>query len=356
MPTDAKAFEEKAKELTHKMLQGRDSIICIDSHTGGEPTRLVVGGLPEIKGDSITEKTKFFSENYDYLRTVLTAEPRGRKAMHAFVLCPPCSDEADFGVIIMCALGYLGMCGHGLIGTVASVIEAGIVEPVEPVTHLLVETPSGLIRVRVDISDGKVLGVTFRNQPSFVYKKDLEIDVGKLGKLKVDVAYGGNWYVVVDVDQLGLEIKIENLAQFTEANDLILEAVNACVSAEHPSLGPAGKIDQIVFVGPAKNPEADSMNLVTSKELGFDRSPCGTGSSAKMAVLYAKGKLGLNEEYIHESGITGSLFRSRLIEETKVGPFNAVIPEITGSAYITGVNYILLDPRDPLKHGFYLGV
>jgi proline racemase len=354
MPAVDKAFEERAIRLTQELLRARGSIVCIDSHTGGEPTRLVVGGLPEIKGDSITEKSEFFAENYDHLRTALTAEPRGRKAMHAFILCPPSTDEADFGVIITCALGYLGMCGHGLIGTVASVIEAGIVKTVEPVTHVTVETPSGLMKVRADVSNGKIEGVTFRNQPSFVYKEDLEIEIAHYGKLTVDIAHGGNWYVVVDVGQIGLEISVENLEKLGEANNPILEAVNASISAEHPQLGPAGEIPQMVFMGPAKNPEAHSMNLITSEALGYDRSPCGTGSSAKMAVLYAKGKLKLNEEYVHESGTTGSLFRSRLVEETKVGSMDAVVPEITGFAYITGINYIIMDPRDSLRHGFYV--
>jgi len=355
MSTTNKAFEERAIKLTQELLRARDSIVCIDSHTGGEPTRFVVGGLPEIKGDNITEKSRFFEENYDYLRTVLTAEPRAHKAMHAMILCSPSTDEADFGLIITCALGYLGMCGHGLIGAVASAIEAGIIKAVEPVTHVTVETPSGLMKVHADVSNGEVGGVTFRNQPSFVYKEDLEIETDKYGKLKVDVAYGGNWYVVVNVEQLGLEISIENLDKLGEANNLILEAVNASVSAEHPQLGPAGKIPQMVFVGPAKNPEAHSMNLITSEALGYDRSPCGTGSSAKMAVLHAKGKLRLNEEYVHESGTTGSLFRGRLVEETKLGSIDAVVPEITGFAHISGINYIVMDPRDSLRHGFYVG-
>jgi proline racemase/trans-L-3-hydroxyproline dehydratase len=354
MPASDKAFEERAIKLTQELLRARDSIICIDSHTGGEPTRLVVGGLPAIRGDDITEKSKFFEENYDYLRTTLTAEPRAHKAVHAFILCPPSTHEADFGVIVACALGYLGMCGHGLIGTVASVIEAGIVEAVEPVTHVTVETPSGLMKVRADVSNGKVEGVTFRNQPSFVYAQDLQIDIATYGKLAVDVAYGGNWYVVVDVEQLGLEINVENLEKLGEASNLILATVNASISAEHPELGPAGEIPQMVFVGPSKNPEANSMNLITSEALGYDRSPCGTGSSAKMAVLHAKGKLKLNEEYVHESGTTGSLFGSRLVEETKVGPIDAVVPEITGFAYVSGINHIIIDPRDSLGHGFYV--
>jgi len=347
-----RVFEERVAKLTEGLQRTRETIVCIDSHTGGEPTRLVVGGLPEIKGSTITEKTKFFEENYDHLRTTLTAEPRGRRAIHALILCPPSTAEADFGLIIACALGYLGMCGHGLIGAVTTAIELGIVKPVEPVTHVVVETPSGEMRVRADIVNGKVEGVTFRNQPSFVFKQDLEIEIDKYGRLTVDIAYGGNWFVVVDAEQLGLELSTTNLDKLGEANNLILAAVNNQVSVEHPILGRGGTIDQMVFMGPPKNPMASSMNLTTSDALGFDRSPCGTGSSAKMAVLHAKGKLGLNEEHVHESATTGSLFCGRLIEESKLGPIDAVVPEITGNAYLTGIHHVLIDPRDSLKYGF----
>ncbi|MBW2058505.1 MAG: proline racemase family protein [Deltaproteobacteria bacterium] len=355
MSDKSEAFEKRAAAVTEKLLRSRESIVCIDSHTGGEPTRLVVGGMPEIKGDTITEKSRFFAENYDHLRTTLTAEPRGHKTMHAFILCPPTTDEADFGVVIACALGYLDMCGHGLIGAVASAIEAGIVRAEEPETRVVVETPAGLIVVRIRVSNGKAESVAFRNQPAFVYKRDLEVDVAPFGRFTVDIAFGGNWYVVVEAEKLGLEIDVKNLDRFSEANNRILETVNAVVSPEHPILGPGGKIPQMVFVGPPKNPEADSMNLVTSEALGYDRSPCGTGSSAKMAILHARGQLKLNQDYVHESGTTGSLFRSRLVEETKIGTFDAVIPEIEGSAYVTGINYIMTDPRDSLTHGFYVG-
>ncbi|MEE9541668.1 MAG: proline racemase family protein [Candidatus Bipolaricaulota bacterium] len=347
-------FEERALKLTEQLVRGRESIVCIDSHTGGEPTRLVIGGFPEIKGSNIGEKSQFFERNYDHLRTVLTAEPRGRKAMHALVLCPPSTAEGDFGLIIMCALGYLGMCGHGLIGAVATAIEVGIIEGVEPVTRVVVETPSGEMRVRANVIDGKVENVTFRNQPSFVFKQDLEIEIETYGRLNVDVAYGGNWFAVVDAEQLGVELSNANLDKLGRANNLILNAVNSQISVNHPILGPgAGEtIDQMVFMGPPRNPIADSMNLTTSDALGFDRSPCGTGSSAKMAVLHAKGRLGLNEDYVHESATTGSLFRGRLVKETQVGSIDAVIPEITGSAYLAGVYHTLVDPRDSLKDGF----
>lgn len=345
-------FKQKNEELKKHLPEGSEIITCIDSHTGGEPTRFAISGLPEIKGDNIKEKAKFFQENYDYLRTALTQEPRGRKAMHALILCSPTNPEADFGIIITCALGYLGMCGHGLIGIVDTAIETGIIEPNEPETKVNVETPSGLMKVRAQVSNRKVEGVTFRNQPALVYQEDLNLNLDPYGSVKVDIAYGGNWYAVVNVDQLGLEIRTENLDKFSKANNLILEAINEKITPEHPELELEDKVSQLVFVGPPQNPKADSMNLVTSQELGYDRSPCGTGSSAKMAALYSKGEIGLNEEYIHESGTTGSLFSTQLVEETTIKSTKAVVPEVTGYSYITGVNYVTIDPNDSFKHGF----
>ena len=351
MTMDGARFEERTAELAERLRQDMETIVCVDSHTGGEPTRLVIGGLPHIEGKTISEKSKFFEKNYDHIRTILTAEPRGRQAMHALILCPPTSEEADFGLIITCALGYLDMCGHGLIGAVSTVIEMGIVEAVEPLTELTVETPSGEMWVQAKIVDGKVDGVTFRNQPAFVPYRDVEIEIPKYGTIKVDVAYGGNWFPIVDAQQLGLELSNKNLKNVGEATDFILEAVRAVITPEHPVLG-RGSIDQMVFMGPSRNPTAHSMNLTTSTALGFDRSPCGTGSSAKMAVLHAQGKLGMNEEHVLESATTGSLFRGRLIEATKVGDLDAVVPEITGYAYLTSIQYMLVDDRDSLKHGF----
>lgn len=345
------AYIERALQLTEQLRRDKDAIVCVDSHTGGEPTRLVIGVLPPIEGNSISEKSQFFERNYDHIRTMLTAEPRGRQAMHALFLCPPSTARADFGLIITCALGYLDMCGHGLIGAVSTVLELGIVEPVEPVTELIVETPSGEMRVQAEIVNGKVEGVTFRNQPAFVPYRDVEIEIPKYGAIKVDVAYGGNWFPIVDAEKLGLELSNNNLKNVGEATDFILEAVRSVITPEHPLLG-RGSVDQMVFIGPSRNPAAHSMNLTTSTALGFDRSPCGTGSSAKMAVLHAQGKLGLNEIHVHESATTGSLFKGRLVEAAKVGDLDAVVPEITGYAYLTGIQYMLVDDRDSLKHGF----
>ena len=352
MAVAQKGFQISAPRLPQEWL--RDAIVCIDSHTGGEPTRLVVSGIPEISGDSAREKTRFFADSLDHLRTTLTGEPRAHQAMHALVLCPATSNEADFGVIIMCALGYLDMCGHALIGAVTTVLEAGIIKADEPETVVIVETPAGIMRTRAHVVNGKVLSVTFRNQPAFVYKRDLEVCVEPFGNLNVDIAYGGLWYVIVDADQVNISLDISNLDRLSHASRSILKAVNSAVVAEHPILGPAGDLPQLLFTGPPTNPEADGKNFNMSTELGFDRSPCGTGSSARMAVLHAGGVLGLNREYVHESAATGGLFRGRLVEKVKVGSIEAVVPEITGRAHITGVNHIITDPDDPLRHGFYV--
>lgn len=324
---------------------------CVDSHTAGEPTRLVIGGVPFLSGRDIIEKTGFLAENMDYIRTTLTREPRGHAPVHATVVTPPSGEEADFGLIFMSALGYLRMCGHALIGAVTSLLELGIVAAREPETKLSVETLAGNIAVRARVSQGRVESVTFRNQPAFVYKSDVEVNVGSIGKLSVDIAYGGLWYAIVEARKVGLEIGLHNLEGLVRLAALIREAVNARVSAVHPQTGALESIPQVLFVGPPVHPEADGRNFVTSRELGFDRSPCGTGSCAKMALLHARGELHLGQDYVHES-IIGTLFRGRLVEETKVGSIHAVVPEITGSAYITGINHVVIDPRDPLKHGF----
>lgn len=352
MAVAQKGSEISAQRFPQEWL--RDAIVCIDSHTGGEPTRLVVSGIPEVSGDNAREKTRFFADNLGHLRSTLTGEPRAHQAMHALVLCPATSEEADFGVIIMCALGYLDMCGHALIGAVTSVLEAGIIKADEPETVVTVETPAGIMRTRAHVVNGKVLSVTFRNQPAFAYKRDLEVCVEPFGNLKVDIAYGGLWYVIVDADQVNISLDLSNLDRLSHASKSILKAVNSAIVAEHPVLGPAGDLPQLLFTGSPTNPEADGKNFNMSTELGFDRSPCGTGSSARMAVLHANGVLDLNKEYVHESAATGSLFRGRLVEKVKVGPIEAVVPEITGDAHITGVNHIIADPGDPLRHGFYV--
>jgi len=350
-------MEKWGKELPGdfgvKMIKRFGSILCIDSHTGGEPTRTVVSGLPEIKGTTISEKLDYFKKNLNKYSSLFIMEPRAHKQMHATIVCPPCTPEGDFGLVIVCALGYLGMCGHGLIGAVVSVLEAGIIKPVEPITELKVETPSGIMSVEAEYKNGKVGGVTFKNSPSFVFAEDVKIDTPSFGRMQVDVAYGGNWYVVINAEKHDLELNKDKLSIIGEANNEILSAINKIVVPLHPELGKLDKpIDQVVFYGPPKREDADTMNLISSEALGYDRSPCGTGSSAKMAVLHKKGILKTGEPYTHESCITGAVFKSRVLEEVQLGSIKGIIPEITGFAYLSSINNIVMDERDELRFGF----
>jgi proline racemase len=326
---------------------------CIDTHTGGEPTRTIIGGMPHIPGKTIVDKMTHLKENMDWLRTALMYEPRGHSVMSGVVLTEPIHPEADFGVIFIETGGYLPMCGHDTIGVSTALVETGMVPVQEPVTQIVLETPAGLTRVRVEVMNGAAKSVTFRNVPSFIFADDVEIDVPQMGKIKMDVAYGGNVYAILAADAIGTEICPENANKFIEKGRIIRDAVNAQIKIAHPEKPFINECTHVEFFGEPTLPEAHVKNTVLFGDVGIDRSPCGTGTSAKVACLYAKGKLSLHEEFIHES-ITGSVFKARAVEETRVGKYRAVIPEVTGSAHIMGLNQIFIDPDDPLKHGFLL--
>jgi proline racemase len=326
---------------------------CIDTHTGGEPTRTIIGGLPRIPGATIVDKMTHFKENMDWVRTALMYEPRGHSVMSGVVLTEPTHPEADIGVIFIETGGYLPMCGHDTIGVSTALVETGMVAVEEPVTRIALDTPAGLTRVRVEVVNGAAKSVTFRNVPSFVFADDVDIDVPEIGKIKMDVAYGGNVYAILRADAIGAEICPENANKFIEKGRIIRDAVNAQLRIEHPEKPFINACTHVEFFGQPTLPEAHVKNTVLFGDVGIDRSPCGTGTSAKVACLYAKGKLQLDEEFIHES-ITGSVFKARAVEESRVGDYRAVIPEVTGSAHIMGLNQIFIDPDDPLKHGFLL--
>jgi proline racemase len=326
---------------------------CIDTHTGGEPTRTIIGGMPPIPGKTIVDKMTQLKENMDWIRTALMFEPRGHSVMSGVVLTEPTHPEADIGVIFIETGGYLPMCGHDTIGVSTALVETGMVSVEEPVTKIILDTPAGLTRVRVEVVDGAAKSVTFRNVPAFVFADDIDIDVPKMGKIRMDVAYGGNVYAILPADAIGTDICPENANKFIEKGRIIRDAVNAQLRIEHPEKPFINACTHVEFFGEPTLPEAHVKNTVLFGDVGIDRSPCGTGTSAKVACLYAQGKLQLNEEFIHES-ITGSLFKAKAVEETRVGDYRAVIPEVTGSAHIMGLNQIFIDPDDPLKHGFLL--
>jgi len=333
-----------------------NSIFTVDSHTAGHPTRIVVGGLPKIRGDSVAEERDYVKSKMDYIRAFLCNEPRGHPSMYGAILTEPGSKEADFGVIFFSTIGYDDVCGHGTIGVVTVLIEMDMVRWEEPLTELTLEVPAGLIRVKANVADGRVKSVSLINVPAFLYKKDISIDVPGYGKVRGDVAFGGNWYFYVNAKGIGVRVRPENADDLIKAGSAIKDEFNREFDLVHPTDPNISRklLGVSIIDSPVKNKNAAQNNAVVEGRF-IDRSPCGTGTSGRMAVLFGRNKLGLNEDFVNE-GITGTTFCGRLIEETRVGEYPAVVPEITGSAYITGFNHIILDPDDPFgTKGFLLG-
>jgi len=328
-------------------------ITVVDSHTAGEPARIVTSEGYRIKGKTMNEKMAYFKENLDDLRRTVILEPRGHSGMFSVFLTTATTPEADLGVLYLDVQGYVDMCIHGAIATATVAVETGLVAAQEPETTVVLDTVAGLVKAKARLSDGKVKEVTIRNVPSFLYRSDIRLDVPGVGKVKADIAYGGNFFAIVDSQQLNLGVSPSNLRRLLQVGVKIRAAAADNVKVRHPT---EKQIDQVRFAqiyDHAKHPEADSRNIVVGVKGSYDRSPCGTGTCARMASLYAKGKLALNQEFTYES-ILGTIFRAKVIGETTVGDYLAVIPEVTGSAYITGFNQFVVDPEDPLPNGFFL--
>lgn len=330
------------------------TITAIDSHTMGEPTRIVTGGIPNIPGCTMGAKKEYLEQHLDYLRTALMHEPRGHRDMFGSILTSPIDPSADFGIVFMDGGGYLNMCGHGSIGAATVAVETGMVPLVEPVTKVKIEAPAGLIEARLEVKGGVVKSATIRNVPSFLYEADAKIHVPGLGEVRVDIAFGGSFFAIVNAKDLCMKVSPENMSELIKIGMDIKHAANEQIKVQHPEKQHIRSIDLVEIYDVATHPEADFKNIVIFGDGQADRSPCGTGTSAKMATLFAKGKLGLNEDFVYES-VTGTLFRGEVVETTTVGGYSAVIPEITGSAYITGYCQYVIDPEDPLKYGFQVG-
>ena len=334
-------------EITH-------IISTIDTHTAGEPTRIVLNGLPPIKGETMVERKQFIKNNLDFYRTALIYEPRGHKDMFGAILVPPISKEADFGIIFMDHGGYLDMCGHGTIGVATAVFQLGMVEKISSETPVLFDTPSGLIKTIVMANDGKIQSVFLFNVPSFMYEAGVKINIPNLGQIKIDIAFGGNFFALVSSKELNMTISKEKLPDFIKLGMIIKDMANQKIKIQHPILKHLKSIELVEFYE-----EEDSINSITSKNIvvfgdgQFDRSPCGTGTSATMAMLHSKGKLSKEESFINY-GILGTSFRGEIYKEVKVENYRGIIPKINGNAFITGMNKFLVDIDDPLKYGFSL--
>lgn len=329
------------------------SLHAVDSHTMGEPTRIIIGGLPLIPGDTMANKKKYLEENMDYIRTMTMNEPRGHSNMFGAIITQPTLDDVDLGIIFMDGGGYLNMCGHGTIAAATVAVETGMVVVEEPYTEIVLETPAGVVKTRVRVKDGKAKSVSFKNVASFLYKRDQSLEFPGLGRVKFDIAFGGSFFAIIKDSELKLEIDTKNINIITERAMKLMEIINENISLEHPVQKHIRSVDLIEIYGEAKSPGADFQNVVVFGAGQVDRSPCGTGTSAKMASLYAKGLLEIKEDFVYES-IISTKFTGRILEETKVGDFKAIIPEVTGSAFITGFNHLVVDDEDPIKYGFLL--
>ncbi|MDX2967646.1 proline racemase family protein [Kribbella solani] len=328
------------------------TITAIDSHTEGMPTRVVTGGVGVVPGATMAERREYFVEHLDDLRLFLVNEPRGHAAMSGAILQPPTRPDADWGVLYVEVSGCLPMCGHGTIGVATVLVESGMVEVTEPVTVVRLDTPAGLVVVDVAVSNGRAERVTLRNVPSYSHALDASVDVPGFGKVGYDLAYGGNFYAILPLEHLGLPFDRAEKDRILHAGLAIMDAINATDRPVHPLDAGINGCKHVQFTAPGRDGAA-SRNAMAIHPGWFDRSPCGTGTSARMAQLYARGELSLHADFVNESFI-GTRFTGRLIEETTVGPYAAVVPTVTGRAWITGTANYLLDPDDPFPTGFVL--
>jgi proline racemase len=325
-------------------------ISAVDSHTQGNPTRVVVGGFPPIPGKTMMEKLNYVSKNFDDLVTSILWEPRGHDDMFVSIVTPPTTPQADLGIIYRGAYDYMTMCGHGTIGTITVAVETGMVKAQEPITTVMLDTPSGLVTTKAEVEDGSVRGVTIRNVPSFLYKRDVVIQVPGVGKVTGDLSYGGDFYLIVDIAELGMELDEVDVDELIRiSNKIKKSAVEQC-KVQHPQIRDIKEVHGIIITGPPRHPEASFRNLYVSGT-HIDRAPCGTGTCARMASLYSRGELGLDDEFVTES-ILGSIYRAKIVDETELGGLKAIIPELTGQAWIMGFNTLLINPEDPFKYGF----
>ena len=328
----------------------RSTFFCIDGHTAGNPVRLVAGGAPLLRGATMAERRLDFLERFDWIRTSLCFEPRGHDMMSGGFLYPPTREDADFGILFIETSGCLPMCGHGTIGIVTFALENSLVRPRRP-EELTVETPAGLIRITYTTAGNRVTSVRIRNVPSYLAARELEIDVPGFGKLRVDVAYGGNFYCIVEPQGPYTGLDAIGASRLVELSGQVRAAARARLKPVHPLEPSIAGISHVLWTDRARSAGADARNAVFYGDRAIDRSPCGTGTSARMAQLAARGWLKAGEKFVHESYI-GSRFTGRVEERVKLGDMDAIIPSIEGSAVATGFNTIMVDEADPFWRGF----
>jgi trans-L-3-hydroxyproline dehydratase len=328
-------------------------ISTIDAHAAGEPLRLIVDGLPPIPGRTILEKRRYAKENLEHLRTALIWEPRGHADMYGCILTEPVTPQSDLGVLFFHNEGFSTMCGHGIIALVTVVIESKMIDVQGSEPTLRIDTPAGLVTATAKIEGGRVREVSFQNVPSFVFTLDRTIDVPGIGRIKVDVAFGGAFYAFCRAEDLHVRLVPVEFRRLIDLGTRVKKAVMEVVTVRHPFEPDLGFLYGTIFVGRPEDPTHHSRNVCVFAEGEVDRSPTGTGVSGRAAIHFARGELGKGRPFVVES-ILGTCFSGRIAEVTPFGPYEAVIPEVSGSAHIIGRNEFLIDPSDPLRHGFIL--
>jgi|SRR5947209_4494537 len=332
-------------------------ITAVDAHAGGEPGRVITGGVRDIPGRTMFEKRLYLEQHADWLRKRMLREPRGYPGLCCNILLPPTDSAADAGFVIMEQTEYPPMSGSNTICVVTVLLETGILPAHEPLTELVLEAPAGLLRVRATVADGKVVSVQFENVPAFAVHLDAPLEVAQIGTIRVDVAYGGMFYVIAPAEAVGLRLTPDEGRDIARLGELIRTAAREQLPAQHPDNPAISGVSIAQFSAPATRPGVAMRNaVVISTGTGgvLDRSACGTGTCARMATLYARGQLGLGEDFCHE-GILGTVFTGRLLRETRVGGSPAVVPSLSGQAWITGLSQYVLDPDDPFPEGFTVG-
>ena len=329
------------------------TITTVETHTAGEPLRIVTSGIPEIPGRSLLERRRYFMENLDHLRRALILEPRGHADMYGAVITEPSSSEAHFGVIFMHNDGYSTGCGHAVIALAKVAVLTGVVEANEPITEVRIETPSGLVKAFVEVRKGRVGKVRFHNVPSFVYALDEEVEVEGLGRIRYDIAFGGAFYAFVNADDLALRCVPADYGKLIDIGMRIKRAVMRNLEIRHPFEGDLSFLYGTIFVCPPEDVGSHSRHVTVFAEGEVDRCPTGTGVSARLPLLLARGEVSVGEELVFES-IINTKFAGRIVDLVKYGPYDAVIPEVGGDAYVIAKNTFLIDPEDPLKLGFIL--
>jgi proline racemase len=325
---------------------------AVDSHTEGMPTRVITGGIGPIPGASMLERKLHFEEHMDDLRLLLMREPRGHGAMSGAILQPPLRDDADWGVVFIEVSGCLPMCGHGTIGVATVLVETGMVDVREPETIVRLDTPAGLVEARVAVDSGRARSVSLRNVPSFLLARERSVALN--GRtLTYDMAFGGNFYAILPADSAGLEVDPARADELIARGLEIMAAINGSERPVHPADERISGCRHVVFTAPGEDGPRSQRSATSIHPGWLDRSPCGTGTSARLAQLHARGELGVGEEFVNRS-VIGTRFAGRIVEETEVAGVPAVVPEISGRAWITGMGQYLLDPEDPFPAGFTL--